>query len=272
MREYGKVFCAIWSSDDFRALSEDGRALVMYLLTCPHCTAIGAFRLPDAYAAEDLQWSAGRVAKGFAELFQNGFATRDERSKWVVIHRFMDWNPIENPNQAKAAAKLVAQMPQCAAKYMLLQAIRRIGRYLDLLDREPFPNPSETLPEPGTGTGTGEGTGAKEMAAKLSPPSAKPPDAARGCRLPDDWQPSEADMAFAASERPDVDAASEAKHFRDYWRAKPGADGRKADWSATWRNWIRRTRGMPTARASPMTLRQQVQSAMDEFGGTDNAR
>lgn len=29
--------------------------------------------------------------------------------------------------------------------------------------------------------------------------------------------------------------------FRDHWIAKPGADALKLDWSATWRNWCRRT-------------------------------
>ncbi|MGR9087307.1 MAG: hypothetical protein ACU841_09570 [Gammaproteobacteria bacterium] len=27
--------------------------------------------------------------------------------------------------------------------------------------------------------------------------------------------------------------------FRDYWIAQPGAKGRKLDWQATWRNWVR---------------------------------
>ena len=26
----------------------------------------------------------------------------------------------------------------------------------------------------------------------------------------------------------------------DYWCAKPGADGTKLDWEATWRNWLRK--------------------------------
>jgi len=32
----------------------------------------------------------------------------------------------------------------------------------------------------------------------------------------------------------------EAERFRDYWIAKPGKDGVKLDWAATWRNWMRR--------------------------------
>lgn len=39
--------------------------------------------------------------------------------------------------------------------------------------------------------------------------------------------------------------------FADHWRAKPGADGRKADWLATWRNWVRRERDPPLGRARP---------------------
>lgn len=86
-----------------------------------------------------------------------------------------------------------------------------------------------------------------------------------GCRIPEGWKPTAADLAFAAEKRPDIDAADEAENFRDFWNAKTGADARKADWSATWRNWIRKANGRPNSRASPATLRDQVRSAMDEF-------
>jgi hypothetical protein len=61
----------------------------------------------------------------------------------------------------------------------------------------------------------------------------------RGTRLPEDWAPTEDDRGFAASLG--VAVEREAASFRDYWHAKPGADGRKTNWSATWRNWVRRT-------------------------------
>lgn len=59
-----------------------------------------------------------------------------------------------------------------------------------------------------------------------------------GTRLPDDWQPDfEAALAVGLGR----DAATrQAEMFLDYWRAVPGAKGRKADWLATWRNWCRR--------------------------------
>ena len=63
---------------------------------------------------------------------------------------------------------------------------------------------------------------------------------AKGARLPVDWQLPEPWREWAESEFPHINAKTEALTFRDYWVAKPGADGRKADWLATWRNWIRR--------------------------------
>lgn len=61
----------------------------------------------------------------------------------------------------------------------------------------------------------------------------------RGTRLPADWVPTEEDRAFASALG--VAVEREAALFRDYWTAKPGADGRKTNWSATWRNWVRRS-------------------------------
>jgi hypothetical protein len=61
----------------------------------------------------------------------------------------------------------------------------------------------------------------------------------RATRLPADFV---CDMAYAAAQglNPRI-AAREAERFRDFWSAKPGKDGVKADWPATWRNWVRST-------------------------------
>lgn len=64
----------------------------------------------------------------------------------------------------------------------------------------------------------------------------------RGTRLPDDWQPSPKDIEFCRRERPDLDVQKTAEAFRDYWVAQPGQKGVKLDWSATWRNWVRKER------------------------------
>lgn len=148
MRDYGKVYSRIWESTDFRALSEDGRTLALYLLTCQHGTIAGVFRVPDGYACEDLQWTAERVSEGFANLHAKGFATRCEASKWVWVTKFLEWNPPENPNQRKAAAKVVQSIPDgCAWKPDFM---RVSGPSLGLEPPSDFPppaNPSETVGE-----------------------------------------------------------------------------------------------------------------------------
>jgi uncharacterized protein YdaU (DUF1376 family) len=57
--------------------------------------------------------------------------------------------------------------------------------------------------------------------------------------VPDDW------IDFCNQERPDLDPRKTFDSFRDYWIAQPGSKGVKADWTATWRNWIRNTRVSP---------------------------
>lgn len=59
--------------------------------------------------------------------------------------------------------------------------------------------------------------------------------AARASRLPENWLPQpESEIPVEVSDR-------ERPRFADYWRAQPGAKGRKLDWQATWRNWCRKS-------------------------------
>ena len=57
--------------------------------------------------------------------------------------------------------------------------------------------------------------------------------------VPDEW------IDFCKQERPDLDPRKTFDAFRDYWIAQPGSKGLKADWLATWRNWVRNTRVSP---------------------------
>ncbi|KIA63033.1 hypothetical protein FG87_21970 [Nocardia vulneris] len=52
-------------------------------------------------------------------------------------------------------------------------------------------------------------------------------------------------------ECPSVDLRAEHAKFVDHWKSQPGSRGCKADWTATWRNWIRRAGENVHARARP---------------------
>lgn len=144
MRDYGRVFSAFWQSQETRAYTEDGRTLALYLLTSPHANLIGCYRLTDAYAADDMQWSLERVREGFRELQSKGFVSRDEGTKWVLIHKYLKWNSFENGNVAIAAHKAFDQVPSMPLKALLVVALLEFGCHL----KEPFVNHLRTLSEP----------------------------------------------------------------------------------------------------------------------------
>ena len=84
-------------------------------------------------------------------------------------------------------------------------------------------------------------------------------DASRGSRLPQgplppDW------LAFCQRERPDLDPERVYAKFHDHWTAQPGKAGRKSDWAATWRNWVRSEK-----RGPPRAVANQARSAIEQF-------
>lgn len=77
----------------------------------------------------------------------------------------------------------------------------------------------------------------------------------RGSRLPPDWSLPDDWRAWAESEgltRAAIDR--QAEQFADYWHGAAGAKGRKADWFATWRNWIRRDLPEPAKRSRGLVV------------------
>jgi hypothetical protein len=131
MRDYGVVSSTFWTSEDISKFSDQGKLLALYLLTGPHSNIIGCYRLPFGYVQDDLNWNNGTVSKGFSELSRNGFATHDSGSNWVLVHKYLKWNPIENPNQGKFAEKIIRQIPSNFSIYNeLVMAIEQYGRHI----------------------------------------------------------------------------------------------------------------------------------------------
>lgn len=88
------------------------------------------------------------------------------------------------------------------------------------------------------------------------PVSSKPKPPANGTRLPADWFLSTELGEWALAQGMSRERIrQESDKFRDYWMAKPGAAGRKLDWDATFRNWIRRS--IETAPGGPSNAKYQ---------------
>lgn len=63
----------------------------------------------------------------------------------------------------------------------------------------------------------------------------------RGTRIPDHFALTESMRKWGREKYPALDGEAETAAFVDYWKSVPGAKGRKLDWTAAWRTWIRRT-------------------------------
>ena len=66
----------------------------------------------------------------------------------------------------------------------------------------------------------------------------------RASRIPDDWFLSKELGDWSVSQGYGIEHIRiEAEKFKDYWIGVGGQKGRKLDWNATWRNWIRNSKG-----------------------------
>ncbi|POZ81681.1 helix-turn-helix domain-containing protein [Burkholderia contaminans] len=126
-------------------------------------------------------------------------------------------------------------------------------------DGAPPPNSTETpaklaprttnnLKENPQGTGrTPESTPVDNSGPKAS---------AQGARLPDDWVLTKKLALWALQEQPtwtEEHVRKVAAAFRDHWIAQPGAKGRRTDWEATWRNWVRREPALKGGAGTPQS-------------------
>ena len=104
----------------------------------------------------------------------------------------------------------------------------------------------------------------------LSPPPAT--DRKLGTRLPDHFVLTAEMVAWAAKNAPHVNVHREFDRFRDHWIGTPGAKGRKLDWLATWRNWMRGSEDRQGPRDRPGASVNRAQESTDEMFAAAAAR
>lgn len=216
-------------------------------------------------------WSSANLTEGFVpdralprlipdsgplarELVSNGLWRRERGG-----YRFHDWIAY-NPTRSEAtaardkmasggaignhrrwhAARGVVD-PQCA--YCQPKQDRVPDRVPDGVP-ESAPNPP-TRPDPSL-----SGTTPYGPERSVGGAGGKPRD--RGTRLPDGFEPDAKLIEWASTHAPTCGRADH-DAFVDHWRSVPGQKGCKLDWSATWRNWMRREheRRASNPRASP---------------------
>ncbi|HZF98277.1 MAG TPA: hypothetical protein VEY92_08555 [Pseudoxanthomonas sp.] len=148
MRDYGTIHRGFWANESLKALDGDCRLLAAYLLTSPHTNMIGAFRLPDAYACDDLGWDAKRLRNCFETLSQAGFIKYSESAKWVWVIKFLHFNKPANPNMVKAAIKLAEGIPASVPFRSEVLAALCLGEKVSETVSKPLGNTPSPSPSP----------------------------------------------------------------------------------------------------------------------------
>lgn len=131
--------------------------------------------------------------------------------------------------------------------------------------------------------GSGGADPGKSQANARAPKGAPPAKRETGTAIPEDWKLPRSWGQWAIAEVPHLtvdDVRAMGEEFRDhYWANRHRKECRRADWLATWRNWVRKDhrtrRARPTAPANlskQAALEARNDAAMHEWLARHNAQ
>ena len=236
------------------------------------------------------------------------FVITDQDTGELLIRSMMRRdNAWKQPNLLKQARESAEQIESPRIRGVLLAELRRLpvdespseqvktlvaDFITDLVQGSPYPSaypPDYPEPNPSGDPGgdptaedhacareLGERNGSSERLLQ-SPSTLAPTDLSAqsrklGTRLPEPFVVTDEMMGWFAKNCPHVAAKFEHDRFCDHWRGKAGKDGRKLDWAATWRNWMRTAEDRSGPRSRATTRREAEQGATDALFGRNIER
>ena len=125
---FTKIDELVWTDEKFKTLSDDGKLLFLFALSCPHRNILGLYVLPIPYGAYDLGWDVKRFSKGLRELLEKGFINYCFNTNIVFLKNFLKYNPIENPNQVKKAIADLKSIPINGLDKELRDSLSKINK------------------------------------------------------------------------------------------------------------------------------------------------
>jgi hypothetical protein len=109
---YFRVSPKFWLKARERGWSDAQTTLALYLLTCEHRKLEGLYRLPKAYIADDLTWSAEKVNETLAAVCESGFAQYDEQASIVLIPKALKHQSPSTENHLTGAINQLERLPR----------------------------------------------------------------------------------------------------------------------------------------------------------------
>lgn len=214
----------------------------------------------------------------------------DEHPEGWLIHDFVDYLPTEETRAARAEAGRRGAAKRWASKHAAEST-----DHADTLGDGKLPSPDSTLPfdshPPDGNVEANDGSRARARRGTTGsttdnpipePEPEKTPSesferadarrtatTSRGTRLPEDWEPGQALIAWHHSHEISgvkltslVDLDTELLTFRNYWLSKTGKDATKRDWDRTFQNWLIEAARRAQQRYQRGTLRASPRPAL----------
>jgi hypothetical protein len=296
-RSEARIFTSIWRDEHFLALTPGAQRLYMFLLSQDDLAYTGVLPLRERrWASKAAGLTLADIEQGLKALEAAGrmFIVTDESTGELLIRSMMRRDSAwKQPNLLKQARESAESIESMRIREILAAELRRLP-----VDESPSEqvrtliadfisdlvqgtaNPS-AYPQPDHAANPNGDPSDKDHACAgeflLLAPSSNAPNSSTnlpappardrklGTRLPDDFAVTADLETWARQHAPHVDASRETERFCDYWRAKPGKDGRKLEWIMTWRNWMRTAedRQGPRDRASPANRQQAEQAQLE---------
>ena len=97
MARYSKIYNSIWSDPEVEELSNEGKLLYVYLLTCPIGSSAGYFRLPVKQVAIDLDMTKATALELLTQ--EQGLWKYDKETSQVFITNYLKYNKLGGSKQ-----------------------------------------------------------------------------------------------------------------------------------------------------------------------------
>ena len=253
-RQYALVQVAIWQDEDFRQLPPEAQHLYFLILTSPSLNLAGVCDWrPNRIAKLAHGWTTARVRAAAATLTKAGYIQVDEDTEEAVVRTFIRHDGIlRNPKTAAGMVSCWSGAFSAKLRRTIAGEVGKLaGEGIKDTVRSVIAGVLDYLSDQVSDTQSGEDgdylsdqvRDSPSFPHSINPSSCNPSSVVphkRGTRLDPSWIPSPESCAKIISEHPALDLIREHERFADYWTAQPGQKGVKADWDATWRNWMRK--------------------------------
>lgn len=268
-RNYSNIVTDIWGKDDdFKALPSSAQRVYLMLFSQRDISAAGVLAITltrwASYAADT---SVASILSDVDTLVRGSYIVLDRDTDEILVRSFIRWdkgyrNPKRRPVLLDAIANVQSRAIRAAIDVELARldatpsdveaaANPHVNTLFDtqsdtLSDRQfqktPMSNgayPSPQSPDRNPDSLRSSSARASTKSAPGGTIATRTTGAAKGSRIPDDFQVTDEMREWAKAKAPRCGAADH-EAFVDYYKAAPGAKGVKLDWVATWRNWMRK--------------------------------